>query len=239
MRLEFWGARGTAPVSGRDKVVFGGNTPCASVRSAAGDLLIIDAGTGIRDLGEALLREAGEEGFRVHLLLTHFHLDHIIGLPFFRPLFSAKAAITFYSTGPREEAEKRLAGLMEGRYFPVTLRRRMPGKNSSRCRTPSPSAGPVSIAAHPSPGSVAYKLEGGRSLVFATDTEELETAWTRVVARRRRTCLVYDATFSPGSIWRETRFKQHLARGQGWPPRRGPLTCPTRNPGHSDRQIKG
>jgi len=54
MKLEFWGARGTSPVSGRDQAAFGGNTPCASVRSASGDLLIIDAGTGIRDLGESL-----------------------------------------------------------------------------------------------------------------------------------------------------------------------------------------
>ena len=249
MRLEFWGARGTAPVSGRDKVVFGGNTPCASVRSAAGDLLIIDAGTGIRDLGEALLREAGEEGFRVHLLLTHFHLDHIIGLPFFRPLFSAKAAITFYSTGPREEAEKRLAGLMEGRYFPANFEETDARKEFVQVPDAPFTIGTVRVSycrlIHPQ-GSVAYKLEeGGRSLVFATDTENPGDSLDEQLAAfaAGATCLVYDATFSP---------EEYLAGKRGWghstwlEGTRLAAAAGVRslilshwNPGHSDRQIKG
>ena len=80
MHLEFWGVRGTAPVSGRDMVRYGGHTPCAALRSSAGDLLIIDAGTGIKRLGERLMAESGKATLEVDLLLldttsTYFERD--------------------------------------------------------------------------------------------------------------------------------------------------------------------
>ena len=248
MKLEFWGARGTSPASGRDRVVFGGNTPCASVRSESGDLLIIDAGTGIRDLGESLFPEAGKEGFRAHLLLTHFHLDHIIGLPSFRPLFTAGASITFYSTEPREETERLLAGLMEGRYFPLNLEDTDARKEFVQVPAVPFNIGTVRVSycrlIHPQ-GSVAYKLEeGGRSLVFATDTENpgdsLDEQLAEFVAGA--TCLVYDAMFSPEEYragkrgWGHSTWLEgtRLAAAAGV----RSLILSHWNPAHSDRQIK-
>src|SRR4030043_210291 len=122
MHLEFWGVRGTAPVSGGDMVRYGGNTPCATLRSSAGDLLIVDAGTGIRRLGERLMAESGKTAPEVNILLTHFHLDHIIGLPFFAPLYAPQAVITFFSPAAPKETEKYLGGLPMGRSFPVAFK---------------------------------------------------------------------------------------------------------------------
>ena len=248
MRLEFWGVRGTTSVSGREKVGIGGNTPCASLRSAAGDILIIDAGTGIRDLGEELLREEGEAGIRVHLLLTHFHLDHVTGLPFFRPLYSPRTTITFYSTEPPAETEKKLAGLMEGRYFPVDLKDTAANKEFIQVPEEPFSIGPVRISScpliHPQ-GSVSYKFEEkGKSLVFATDTESPKNRLDEQLATFAAEAegLIYDATFTPEEYLAGKRGWGHstwldgtkiaAAAGVRW------LILSHWNPGHSDRQIK-
>ena len=82
MKIRFWGTRGSLATPGPDTIRYGGNTSCVEVRE--GDtLLILDAGTGIRPLGDALSRDIR----RVDLLLTHLHMDHIQGLGFFDPLF--------------------------------------------------------------------------------------------------------------------------------------------------------
>ncbi len=115
MRVTFWGTRGSIPVPGAGTVRYGGNTPCLSVESEDG-LLILDAGTGIRELGRRL---AGSET-PVHILLSHTHWDHIHGLPFFAPLYEAGRPIRVY--GPRPEGvplEATLLRQLEPAVFPV------------------------------------------------------------------------------------------------------------------------
>ena len=90
MRVRLWGVRGSTPVPGRGTQKFGGNTSCLQVSAADGMELVLDAGTGIRELGGAL---AGRSR-RLHVLLTHLHLDHIQGLMFFAPFFDPEAEIT-------------------------------------------------------------------------------------------------------------------------------------------------
>jgi len=86
MELEFWGVRGTVPVSSADTNKYGGHTPCASVISSKGEIIIIDAGTGIKRLGDRIISEKENEPCSIHFLFTHFHLDHIIGFPFFEDI---------------------------------------------------------------------------------------------------------------------------------------------------------
>ena len=83
MRVGLWGIRGSLAAPGAETSRYGGNTACVEVRGADGTLLVLDAGTGIRRLGAGL----GRSVRRVHLLLTHLHMDHIQGLGFFDPLF--------------------------------------------------------------------------------------------------------------------------------------------------------
>lgn len=94
MRVKFWGVRGSTPVTGPNYAKYGGHTSCVSVEVSEDLMLIIDGGTGIHECGDDLL----QRGFtQCHLFFSHFHLDHIIGLPFFKPLWTPGFELTIYS----------------------------------------------------------------------------------------------------------------------------------------------
>ena len=93
MYIRCWGSRGQIPVSGPDFNKYGGDTTCLEIRSNSGDYIIIDAGSGIRHLGTRLLEEKQR---KINLLFTHLHLDHILGLPFFGPVYDRQTSLTVY-----------------------------------------------------------------------------------------------------------------------------------------------
>jgi phosphoribosyl 1,2-cyclic phosphodiesterase/CheY-like chemotaxis protein len=121
-RLKLWGVRGSIPVPGPSTVRYGGNTSCIEVR-ADGEIIVLDAGSGIRELGLSLEREFGERSVRLTLLITHTHWDHIQGLPFFLPAYNKKNQIRVLGyEGARVGLATILAGQMETQFFPVSLR---------------------------------------------------------------------------------------------------------------------
>jgi len=118
VRVTLWGTRGSVPSPGPETLRYGGNTPCVEVRGDAGTLLVLDAGTGIRRLGAAL----GPEVVRVDILLTHLHLDHILGLGFFAPL--ERPDLDLHIWGPASTApdlRALLARYLSPPVFPVAL----------------------------------------------------------------------------------------------------------------------
>jgi phosphoribosyl 1,2-cyclic phosphodiesterase len=90
MRLRFWGTRGSCPTPGPGTVRYGGNTTCVEVRTDDDELIILDAGTGIRELGRALVTGADGQPIRGDVFFSHAHWDHIQGLPFFTPAFQSR-----------------------------------------------------------------------------------------------------------------------------------------------------
>src|SRR2546422_5343376 len=121
-RIKLWGVRGSLPLPGPSTVRYGGNTSCVEVR-ADGEIIVLDAGTGIRALGLALEKELGPETIKLTLLITHTHWDHIQGLPFFSLAYNSKNLIRILGyEGARAGLGAILAGQMETPLFPVSLR---------------------------------------------------------------------------------------------------------------------
>ncbi|NNF98794.1 MAG: MBL fold metallo-hydrolase [Desulfobacteraceae bacterium] len=173
MYIKCWGSRGSIPVSGKEYIKYGGDTTCLEIRSREGDIIIVDAGTGIRRLGNSL----HEEGTRKYnFLLTHAHWDHLMGFPFFRPLFLEHQEIRMHR-GPfhKKYMESMFSKVMAPPNFPVKysdLKAKIiyePG-NPEAFEIGSITVIPFPIS-HPNTGKGYKFIEDGKSFVFLTDNE--------------------------------------------------------------------
>src|SRR5438270_10462915 len=117
--LKFWGVRGSVPTPGPATVHYGCNTSCVEVRVGE-TIVILDAGTGLRPLGKALLKEFDGKPLQLTLLLTHTHWDHIQGLPFFQPVYETQNTLRILGReGARHGLETVLSNQMESPFFPI------------------------------------------------------------------------------------------------------------------------
>ena len=117
MRVRFFGVRGSIPTPGPSTVRYGGNSVCAEVRLADDTRIILDAGTGIREAGKAIAHE-GYRG-KIHMLITHAHWDHIMGLPFFGPVYDKHATLVFHPMTDAARDRTRDPIVFDGIHFPV------------------------------------------------------------------------------------------------------------------------
>jgi phosphoribosyl 1,2-cyclic phosphodiesterase len=173
MHARVWGCRGSLAAPGADTVRYGGNTSCVEVTLESGDVLVLDAGTGIRPLGTELAAANPPE---VHILLTHLHLDHLQGLGFFQPLFRPGADVHIWGPpSPVQTLAERIAIYLSPPLFPV----RLSDLAASVTFHDAPEAGaPIGSAVvrggpvtHQGP-TVGYRIEeGARSLAYVPDHE--------------------------------------------------------------------
>ncbi len=120
MKLKFWGTRGSIATPGKHTVRYGGNTPCVELRLNDDKLVILDAGTGIRNLGDAILERG--ESITAYILITHRHWDHIQGFPFFKPVFISGNKLTLMGSESEKITLKRIVSdQMNKIYFPIQL----------------------------------------------------------------------------------------------------------------------
>jgi phosphoribosyl 1,2-cyclic phosphodiesterase/DNA-binding NarL/FixJ family response regulator len=186
-RIKFWGVRGSIPVPGPSTIGYGGNTTCVEIRTN-GDIIILDAGSGIRELGLALEKEFGAAPMNLTLLLTHTHWDHIQGLPFFLPAYKAKNSIRVFGyEGARAGLATILAAQMEVPFFPVSWKD-LPGTITIReLKKMEFSIGKVRVRArflnHPGicAGYRLFTKEG--SIAFLPDNEPFEPLKLKLAAR--------------------------------------------------------
>lgn len=175
MQLKFWGVRGSVPTPGPTTLQYGGNTSCVEVR-AAGKIIILDAGTGLRGLGQELLSEFGEQPLDLVLLLSHTHWDHIQGLPFFKPVYKTQNRLRILGyEGARQGLQSVLYSQMAAPFFPVALREVPANITIDELTDLEFQIGEVQVQAafanHPGI-SVGYRLSaGGRSITFFPDNE--------------------------------------------------------------------
>ena len=174
MRARFWGTRGSIAKAGASTLRYGGNTSCVEVRADDGTLIVLDAGSGIHELGLALMHSGA--GARGNLLIGHTHWDHIQGFPFFAPLFSAEACWDVYAPGGRgHQIEASLGALMSPEHHPIEL-----DQLEAQLRFQDLAEGEFMIGGirvvtqylhHPAL-TLGYRLEAdGQTLVYATDHE--------------------------------------------------------------------
>jgi phosphoribosyl 1,2-cyclic phosphodiesterase len=175
MRVRFFGVRGSTPTPGPSTVRYGGNTVCVEARLADGTVLILDAGTGIRELGKELVREQHQEP--ITLLLTHVHWDHIQGLPFFGPLWQRGSHLRILPLPNFDQNNAcRQLILFDGIHFPVHARD-IPAKlerledNEATYRVGSATIKRIALN-HPG-GAQGFRIDddGGHSIAYLTDNE--------------------------------------------------------------------
>ena len=176
--ISFWGTRGSVSTPGRTTEKYGGNTPC--VYFCYRDIkIIMDAGTGIRNLGLALTERLEREAapLSLHLFLSHTHWDHIQGLPFFQPAYRKDVSLAIYGS-PRKGRflESILKDQMDYEYFPVAMSEFAANIRIHEISKEVLELGPVIIEwqeqiFHPG-GSVRYRLNvNGKKIVYTTDVE--------------------------------------------------------------------
>ena len=220
--VRFWGVRGSYPTPGSHTVRHGGNTSCIEVQ-VGGHTLILDAGSGIIRLGNDLLRRS-TGNLEISLLLTHGHGDHLVGFPFFAPLFERRATIHLF--GPRlagKTVEQLVTPYMSPPYFPVELQK-LPSNRTFHTLAEGESiiwrpgqCAPEAVdgdmlqksdaevrvlaqytSSHPLDGSVIYRIEyGGHSVVYSTDVEWNGAYDPECVAVAKGTdLLIHDAQYT-------------------------------------------
>jgi len=203
MVVKFWGVRGSIPTPTAQNMGYGGNTSCLEVRLPSGEVLIVDGGTGARPLGAALSEAGAGKPSDLHLFLTHFHWDHIQGLPFFQPLYSKENAVTFYSMKTPEETREILEGQMNVPYFPVDFRFLPATRNFVDVTGKTFRFGETEVKNFPlnhPQGCHGYSFtHQGRKLVFASDLEHGDPEFDRILleAAHGADILIFDAQFTP------------------------------------------
>jgi phosphoribosyl 1,2-cyclic phosphodiesterase len=173
MYIKFWGARGSIPVSGPQFIKYGGDTSCVEIRTKNDEVIIVDTGTGIRGLGNKLIAEKKK---RIHIIFTHAHWDHIIGFPFFKPLYMSGTRIVLAGCSDSQEAIKNiLSDVMEPPFFPVKLSElkstvHFAGTCQESITIDSITILPINLN-HPN-NAIGYKfVEDNKSFVYLTDNE--------------------------------------------------------------------
>jgi phosphoribosyl 1,2-cyclic phosphodiesterase len=230
MLVKFYGTRGSVPVCSSDFQEFGGNTTCLQIRDKdSNNIAIIDAGTGIRELGKNLI-ESGHKQEEIFVAFTHFHWDHIQGFPFFEPAFNKKQKINILALGWGKHItclKDIFETQMQKEFFPIQLEKMgakfkfmllEETKKVFRTKAKKPKPVVVKTNKHKHPGGAyGYRIElDGKVLVFCTDIEHGKSLDKKVIDfAKNADLLIHDAQFTDEELkkkrgWGHSSFSQAM-----------------------------
>jgi phosphoribosyl 1,2-cyclic phosphodiesterase len=217
MKVKLWGTRGSIPSPGPETIRYGGNTSCVGVTLADGSMLALDAGTGIRSLGLALAAEPA----RLHILLTHLHLDHIQGLVFFAPAFRPQTEIVIWGpASPEASLRDRIARYISAPLSPVEVRELPCDVSFRHCPQSEWEIGSARISAasvsHRGP-TLGYRIDDGDSSLayipdhepaLGADLDALEEDWISGLGlARNASLLIHDGQYA------DAEYPDHVGWG--------------------------
>lgn len=204
MKVRFWGVRGSTPTPALENLRYGGNTPCVEVRTADGRIFVFDCGSGFRLLGKQLLKEFGHRSIEAHVFLSHYHWDHIQGIPFFEPLYNPENQFHFYSFNSQAGGvQDVIEGQMSDPYFPVNMSIMQAQRKYQPIGADPLELDDVIITAlplnHPQ-GCLGYRIEhNGFVVTYATDNEPGSPEHDANVRKLAEGAdlLIYDSQYTP------------------------------------------
>jgi len=216
MYLRFWGVRGSTPTPQRQNLRYGGNTSCVELRTRDG-IFVFDCGTGFRLLGQELRREFRKRPISARVFLSHYHWDHIQGIPFFTPLYSRENQFTFHSFRSSEtDVQRAIEEQMANPYFPVHMTAMQARRQFLEIGDEEKfTFGGVRICCnrlnHPQ-GCLGYRVEcNGKVIVYATDNEPGDPSGDQNVRALAQGAdvFVYDSQYTPHEYKTEKRSWGH------------------------------
>ena len=221
--VTFWGSRGSIPTPGAHTARYGGNTPCVAVEGPGGQLVILDAGTGIRGLGLQLVQHQNG-AVKAEILLSHTHWDHIQGLPYFKPFFAPGNRVRIWGSAQGKASLESILHLqMDPAVFPVPLSAISAELKVQQVEPDGAEfvVGPFRVRAmqlrHPGT-TLAYRLtpkDGGASMAYVTDNElgsggsyDMPPSWRADLIKFLNgvDLLIHDGMYTP----------EELAQHRGW-----------------------
>jgi phosphoribosyl 1,2-cyclic phosphodiesterase len=213
MRIRFWGVRGSTPTPQAENLRYGGNTSCVEVRVDQ-QVFIFDCGTGFRNLGHGLQQEFGDWPITAHILVSHYHWDHIQGIPFFSPLYDGtENQFTFHSSSRNRSLKRVIEEQMASPYFPVGTSEMKAQRRFYEVDQGHAALDGLKLDAmwlnHPQ-GCMGFRLETSEGIfVYATDNEPGDELFDKNVRKLAAGAdvLVYDAQYLP---------EEYAARKRGW-----------------------
>jgi phosphoribosyl 1,2-cyclic phosphodiesterase len=247
VRLKFWGVRGSTPTPQIENLKFGGNTPCVEIRTADNECVIFDAGSGIRALGQTLMQEANGSPLKLNIFLTHFHWDHIQGIPFFAPLYVPKNHITFLSGSTGKPLQETLEGQMAKPYFPIDFSQVAAQRDFHQlAERAAIKVGKLTVCPFPlnhPQGASGYRIEAdGVVIVYATDFEHGVREYDSILREYAQGAdiLICDTQYTPAEYethkgWGHSTWENAVMLAKD--AKAGHLVLFHHDPGHDDQTM--
>ena len=213
MRVRFWGVRGSTPTPQAENMRYGGNTSCVEV-GVRDRLFVFDCGTGFRALGQHWAKQFAGQPLFAHIFVSHYHWDHIQGIPFFKPLYDSPNNVFIFHSSKRNRSLKQvMEEQMAAPYFPVNMNEMQANRAFHDVEEGRVRLDDVVVEAawlnHPQ-GCLGFRLESKEGvLVYATDNEPGDPVFDKSVRKLAEGAdvLIYDAQYLP---------EEYEAQKRGW-----------------------